>query len=367
MNIREEIEQAERDYLSPRAQLSCDSEGRGVPIEPCEMRTCFQRDRDRIIHCKAFRRLSHKTQVFLAPEGDHYRTRLTHTLEVTQISRAIARALRLNEDLVEAIGLGHDLGHTPFGHVGEEALTEVFRELKQKGRYKNLPSAFKHNEQSLRVVDVIEYEGKGLNLTYEVRDGILHHTGKKNPATLEGQVVKIADRIAYINHDIDDAIRGGILGLSDLPARPVKLLGKYHGLRINSMINNIIKSSWEKDKIIMSPPFSKAMDELRGFLFDKVYLKSPAKEENPKAKKIIQALFNYYLVEYPKVRRQFLKELKREPSPEEIKERVGLPPEYQPDMAEELPVKICDYVAGMTDRFAIRTYQKLFVPKSWMI
>ncbi|MEW6189096.1 MAG: deoxyguanosinetriphosphate triphosphohydrolase [Actinomycetota bacterium] len=346
MNIRELLEEREKRFLSPRAQLSVNSKGRKVSEEPCSLRTCFQRDRDRIVHCKSFRRLSHKTQVFLAPEGDHYRTRLTHTLEVSQISRTIARSLKLNEDLTEAIALGHDLGHTPFGHIGEEALTQCLCKVKSENSelYRNLPCAFRHSEQSLRVVDFIEYGGKGLNLTWEVRDGILHHTGDKSPSTLEGQIVRIADRIAYINHDIDDAIRGGILSQCDLPQGPLEILGKYHGVRINNMVMDMIRSSADEGRIQMSPIFAKAMDELRNFLMQRVYMDSPAKMEDEKAKRVLKTLFFYYL-----------------------KDPCKLPPEFYTQSQEELPIKVCDYVAGMTDRYALRIYEQLFVPKAWMI
>jgi len=331
MTIREMLEKQEKQFLSPRAQLSINSRGRKVPEEPCPLRTCFQRDRDRIIHCKAFRRLKHKTQVFLAPEGDHYRTRLTHTLEVSQISRTIARALCLNEDLTEAIALGHDLGHTPFGHIGEDALTEA------------LGRPFRHNEQSLRVVDKIEYDGKGLNLTWEVRDGILTHTGNKDPATLEGQIVKIADRIAYINHDIDDAIRAGILSAAELPSDLVNIFGKYQSTRINTMVNDLVEASQDKDKIQMSEKIAAATDALRDFMFERVYLNPVAKSESSKAKGILKALFEYYL-EHPE----------------------ELPAEFR-RTEEDLKIKVCDYLAGMTDQYAVRTFDSLFVPKAWMV
>lgn len=334
MSIRDYLEQKERENLSPRAKLSAETQGRQRPEEPSDVRTEFQRDRDRIIHCKSFRRLTHKTQVFLSPEGDHYRTRLTHTLEVSQISRGVARALRLNEDLTEAIALGHDLGHTPFGHIGEEALNETGK----------LREPFRHNKQSLRVVDLIEYEGKGLNLTFEVRDGILNHTGEGKPATLEGHIVRLADRIAYINHDIDDAIRAGIIAESDLPAGPMQTLGRYHSIRINNMVVDVIKASQDIHSIQMSPPFVEAMNELRTFLFDRVYIDSAAKTEDEKAKKVLQALFSHYL-----------------DHPEE------LPSEFQPSEGDELSVRVCDYIAGMTDRYALRKYEDLFIPKTWMV
>ncbi|MHB0976287.1 MAG: deoxyguanosinetriphosphate triphosphohydrolase [Candidatus Aquicultorales bacterium] len=351
MNVREMIERREDEYLSPFAQRSVASKGRAVPIAPCPLRTAYQRDRDRVIHSKAFRRLTHKTQVFLAPEGDHYRTRLTHTLEVAQISRTIARSLLLNEDLTEAIALGHDLGHTPFGHIGEEALTEVFGILKDEGCASltrelcaGLPDAFRHNEQSLRVVDHVEYEGKGLNLSWEVRDGILHHTGAKEPSTLEGQIVRIADRIAYLNHDIDDALRAELLTEEDLPKEYISLLGRHHGQRINLMVNDLVKASAGRDSITLSEEFSEALLGLRAFMFERVYLESPAKLENPRAKKVIGELFFHFLDEPGK-----------------------LPDEFKTDDPSELPHKVCDYVAGMTDRYAIRSFERIFIPRVWMV
>ncbi len=346
MDIRQRIELEEKQQLSPRAQLSIDSKGRKRDEKPSALRTCFQRDRDRIIHCKAFRRLSHKTQVFLAPEGDHYRTRLTHTLEVTQISRTIARALKLNEDLAEAVALGHDLGHTPFGHIGEEAISECLLALRERepGLYSKLRTVFRHNEQSLKVVEELEYEGKGLNLTWEVRDGILNHTGDILPATVEAQIVKIADRIAYINHDIDDALRGGILAEEALPARPLEILGRRHSLRINRMVNDMVQQSQDSDIIRMSPECSKAMNDLRDFLMGNVYINSPAKTEDEKAKQVLHDLFFYYM---------------------DHAER--LPSEFQTDDRLHMPTKVCDYIAGMTDRYALREFKVLFVPKSWMV
>jgi len=328
--VRTEIEAKEREYLSRYAALSACSRGREREEAPCQVRTAFQRDRDRIIHSKAFRRLKHKTQVFIAPEGDHYRTRITHTLEVSQISRTIARALRLNEDLAEAIALGHDLGHTPFGHSGEQVLNEVF------------PPGFRHNEQSLRIVEKLE--GKhGLNLTWEVRDGILHHTGPGIPATLEGQIVRIADRIAYINHDIDDALRAGIIRLEDLPEESIEVLGTSHSSRINTMVMDMIENSWDKDVISMGDTVQRATDRLREYLFKNVYIGSVAKQEEQKARRIIKILYRYY-VEQPEF----------------------LPPEFQ-ERIEEDGVERCvvDYVAGMTDRFAIKTFEKYFLPFAW--
>jgi dGTPase len=331
MTVREEIERLEESWLSPQAVRSRESRGREREERPDPLRTCFMRDRDRIIHSKAFRRLKHKTQVFLAPEGDHYRTRLTHTLEVSQISRTIARALRLNEDLTEAIALGHDLGHTPFGHMGEEA----FREL--------TPRPFRHNEQSLRVVEKLEYNGKGLNLTYEVRDGILNHTGSSPiPATLEGRVVRIADRIAYVNHDVDDAMRAGIIGASDLPASTLEVLGRYHSERIDTLVKDMVEMSRGQEDIRQSPQVAEALDELRDFLFQRVYVGSVAKLEEDKAVQVLRSLFRFYL-ENP------------QEMPEEFREGD-----------EDLRVRVCDYVAGMTDRYAMRKYQENFLPRVWV-
>jgi dGTPase len=339
---RETYEAEERVRLQLRATFSADTRGRETPIAVDEYRTEFQRDRDRIIHCKAFRRLSHKTQVFLAPEGDHYRTRLTHTLEVAQIARSIARALRLNEDLTEAIALAHDLGHTPFGHIGEDALTKCFREIAE--RYPGVPDKFRHNLQSLRIVERLEYGGKGLNLTYEVRDGIAHHTGSKRASTLEGQIVATADRIAYINHDIDDAIRGGVLTESDLPQGPTDVLGHNHAARITTMVNDMVHASVHAEQITMSEPVWDAMMDLRTFLYDRVYLGEVAKAEEPKAFRVVRSLF-LHLLEHP----------------------GDLPEEYRHSAREDLPQTVTDYIAGMTDRFAIRSFERLFVPVSWRV
>lgn len=332
MSVRERTEEIERDILSPRAALASETRGRLRPEEPCSIRTAYQRDRDRIIHCKAFRRLKHKTQVFLAPEGDHYRTRLTHTMEVAQISRTVSRALLLNEDLTEAIALGHDLGHTPFGHIGENALS----------RY--LPEKFEHNRQSLRVVDVLEYSGKGLNLTWEVRDGILNHTGEGKPDTLEGEVVRISDRIAYINHDLDDALRAGILTPEDIPVEPVRELGLHPSQRIDSLARDLVENSADSETIRMSERVAGLMDELRDFLFDRVYIGSVAKTEEEKAARVLQSLMEYYLGN-----------------------PADLPEEFRTEDPGELPVKVCDYVAGMTDRYALMKYEQFFLPRSWMV
>jgi len=327
MLIREQTEKWELNHLAEFAAKSSLTRGRARPETECEVRTCFQRDRDRIIHSKAFRRLKSKTQVFIAPEGDHFRTRLTHTLEVAQIARTAARALRLNEDLTEAIALGHDLGHTPFGHGGEQALNEV------------MENGFQHNVQSLRVVEKLE-QRKGLNLTWEVRDGIVNHTGPQTPATLEGQVVKICDRIAYINHDIDDAIRAGIITPEDIPAECLRVLGNRHSERINTMVKDLIKCSLGAKEIKMSREISTAMDELRRFLFDRVYIGSRAKWEENKAKEMLKTLYFYYLEHH-----------------------TELPVEY--NFGDEHARQVCDYVAGMTDRYAIAQFTRIFVPSGF--
>ncbi|MHB9095083.1 MAG: deoxyguanosinetriphosphate triphosphohydrolase [Eubacteriales bacterium] len=331
MQIRLRTEKLEEEQLSPFATLSSKSKGREFFEEPCLVRTAFQRDRDRIIHSKSFRRLKQKTQVFIAPSGDHYRTRLTHTLEVAQIARTIAKALRLNEDLTEAIALGHDLGHTPFGHAGEEVLNEILSKY-------NL--TFKHNEQSLRVVEILE----PMNLTWEVRDGILNHTGNLDPESLEGRIVKIADRIAYINHDIDDAMRGGILREEDLPAECTKVLGDRHKVRINTMVMDMISSSWDSPDIRMSQEVWEAMNQMRKFLFANVYIGSEAKTEELKAKNALQRLFNYFM-ENPQL------------LPHELVAR---------ESEGELARAVCDYVAGMTDRYALQVYSENFLPKPWL-
>jgi dGTPase len=330
VNIREMTEAREEQMLSQYAALSKNSKGRNIYDEKCEIRTDYQRDRDRIIHSKAFRRLKHKTQVFISPEGDHYRTRLTHTLEVSQIARTIARALRLNEDLTEAIALGHDLGHTPFGHAGEDVLNKIH------------PGGFRHNEQSLRVVDLLE-GSKGLNLTYEVRDGILNHSGDNLPETLEGRIVKLSDRIAYINHDIDDALRANIIDTSGIPEDCIKILGITHKQRINSMIVDIINESMDKNNVLMSKNVKYATDRLRDFMFEKVYIGSKAKIEEKKAQNIVRELYYYFLEQ-----------------PEQI-------PHYDESMVNQAEIEslACDYIAGMTDRYAINTYKNIFVPLSW--
>ncbi|HRX59237.1 MAG TPA: deoxyguanosinetriphosphate triphosphohydrolase [Eubacteriales bacterium] len=325
-------ERLQAETLSPYATLPQNSRGREVYVEPCPLRTDFSRDRDRIVHCKSFRRLKHKTQVFLSPQGDHYRTRLTHTLEVSQIARTISRALRLNEDLTEAIAMGHDLGHTPFGHSGEDVLGEI------------LPGGFEHNVQSLRVVEKLENDGAGLNLTYEVRDGILNHKRSGKPCTLEGCVVSLADRIAYINHDIDDAIRAGVLKESDLPRACVAVLGDSHRKRINTMILDVVEQSFGKPQIGMSPHIYGQFDALRDFMFENVYKNPVAKGEEERAKRVLRELFAYYLAHTGELADEYRK--------------------YIPEDGEERAV--ADYIAGMTDNYAIREYVRLFVPKSWM-
>ena len=332
MNVREITETMEKQNFSKYASLSINTKGRISEEEKCEIRTDYQRDRDRILHSKAFRRLKHKTQVFISPEGDHYRTRLTHTLEVSQIARTIARALRLNEDLTEAIALGHDLGHTPFGHAGEKVLNDIH------------PVGFKHNEQSLRVVDILE-GGKGLNLTYEVRDGILKHTGSMRPETLEGRIVSLSDRIAYINHDIDDALRGGVLDISSIPEACMRVLGYTHKERINKMISDVITESMGRDDIVMSSEVSQATQHLRKFMFDKVYIASAAKVEEKKTKNIIKSLYEYYIKNTEEI-------------PAEDLWKHG-------DTSRERIV--CDYIAGMSDRFAINAFTELFIPSPWRL
>ncbi len=328
MNIREITENIERQTLSKYACLSAESKGRKKPTEKCSMRTEYQRDRDKIIHSKYFRRLKHKTQVFIAPEGDYYRTRLTHTLEVSQIARSIVRALRLNEDLVEAMALGHDLGHTPFGHIGEKTLNELS------------PYGFKHYEQSLRIVDLLD-NGTGLNLTWEVRDGIVNHTGSNQASTLEGKILKFADRIAYINHDIDDAIRGGVISQNDLPKHCIEILGDTHAKRIDTMITDIVESSMDKPEILMTEEKAEAMNELRSFLFENVYI-GPKLTEDAKARDVVEHIYGYFMEH-----------------PEEI-------PSLKPVCENfELERQVMDYIVGMSDRYALFVYKNLFMPKCW--
>jgi len=330
VTIREQTELIERQTLSPYAKLSADSAGRCTPDEQCPIRTCFQRDRDRIIHCTAFRRLKHKTQVYLAPEGDHYRTRLTHTLEVAQIARTIARALRLNEDLTEAISLGHDLGHTPFGHAGERALNDV------------AAGGFRHFEQSLRVVERLEKNGKGLNLTSEVRDGILCHTRGTEARTLEGRIVRLADHIAYINHDIDDSIRAGVLSEDDLPKEVSKVLGRGSSARITAMIMSTIENSTD-GSIRMAGDVQTAYDRLLEFLFANIYHNPVVKGEETKAESMIKYLFEYYLA-----------------APELLPEQYGIIRQQDGDERA-----IVDFIAGMSDRYAVRMFMQCTIPRSW--
>jgi len=330
VNIREQKLAREYEALSPFASKAAESKGRITAEEPCPVRTCFERDRDRILHSKAFRRLMHKTQVFIAPEDDHYRTRLTHTLEVSQIARSISVALRLNEALTEAIALGHDLGHTPFGHSGEEALNEI------------CPFSFEHNLQSLRIVEKLE-NGTGLNLTWEVRDGIKNHCSGYTPSTLEGKVVYFADKIAYINHDIDDAIRAGILTYEDIPSGLTEVLGSTSSERINAMIMDIVENSEGAGDIKKGKTIGDATAKLRDFLFERVYIGSEAKAEEEKAQKMLQMLYTHF-TSYPE----------------------AMPQEYQARIASEGVERIaCDYIAGMTDTYAVKMYTQIFVPKSW--
>lgn len=329
-DYRRIIEERERQTLSPYAALSAETRGREYPIAPCPVRTAFVRDRDRIIHCKSFRRLKHKTQVFLSPVGDHYRTRLTHTLEVAQIARTIARGLLLNEDLTEAIAMGHDLGHTPFGHSGESVLNRI------------VPGGFEHNKQSLRIVEKLE-NGKGLNLTFEVRDGILNHKKSGHPSTLEGVVVSLADRIAYVNHDIDDAVRAGLLSNDILPKSCIEAIGATHGERINTLVLDILQTSSGKNHVEMSGEISSEFEKLRQFLFDNLYHDSAAKAEEGKAEGVIERLYYHYL-----------------------KHVSELPPEFTKYIDEDGPNRIAaDYIACMTDRYAVRDYTRLFVPADW--
>lgn len=344
MTIREQTEEIEKQVLHPKACLSSQSRGRSKPEKEGEIRTCFQRDRDRIIHSKAFRRLKHKTQVFLAPKGDHYRTRLTHVLEVSQIARTIAKALRLNEDLTEAIALGHDLGHTPFGHAGEDVLREIH------------PGGFDHYKQSLRVVDFLEKDGEGLNLTHEVRNGILKHSKGKGliipetksdrAVTLEGQVVRVSDVIAYVNHDLDDALRAGVMKMPDIPKNIIKMLGDTHAKRIDTMVKDVIcqSSLIDLDAILMSSGILSSTAKLRDFLYERVYESDEIIKEFRKAQKILRDLYAYYLEHMEDVFVDIPKEEKLN------KHRV-----------------VCDFIAGMTDRFALMTYERLFLPQQWTV
>lgn len=335
MTVREEIEYQEHKRLNPLAAFSDRSKGRLIPDEPLEtdVRTCYQRDCDRIVHSKSFRRLMHKTQVFLNPEGDHYRTRMTHTIEVARIGRTITRALGLNEDLAEAVALGHDLGHTPFGHAGESALTDC------------LGVPFCHNEQSLRVVDILEKDGKGLNLTYEVRMGILGHTGDRIPETLEGQIIRRADQIAYVNHDIDDAIRAGVLSNEDIPDSVSNVLGHVHRDRINALVCDCILNSREAGAIVLSPKVDQALKDLRSFMFERVYRNPVAKSQENKAKDMLKRMYEYY-----------------------CKNPNKLPEDFQPQMSfDGLERTVCDYIAGMTDNYAVDKFNEIFVPEGWHV
>ena len=331
--MKEHTLKKEEIFLSKYATKSKDTEGRLREETPCPMRTDFQRDRDRIIHCKAFRRLKNKTQVFFSPEGDHYRTRLTHTLNVSQVARGIARTLNLNEDLTEAIALGHDLGHTPFGHSGERILNKLS------------PRGFKHNEQSGRVVDVLENDGRGLNLTREVVDGIINHKINSKPKTLEGKAVSLADRIAYINHDIDDAIDGGFITLSDLPKDAVDLLGATSSKRINSMLFSIFRKSYGKNTVEMEKDYADATMELRTFLFENVYGDDTFRNEEARADRMISALYEYYQQNKDKL-------------PEFYIGRLDF---------DDLDTVLCDYISGMSDMYAVKTFSEIFIPKNWKL
>ena len=335
MSVREILEKEEYNRLDPKAAFSDRSKGRLRMEEPRQedVRTCYQRDTDRIVHCKSFRRLMHKTQVFLQPEGDHYRTRMTHTIEVSRIAGTIARALHLNEDLAEAAAMGHDLGHTPFGHAGEGALTEC------------LGKPFLHNEQSLRVGDVLENNGAGLNLSFETRMAILGHTGDRVPETLEGQIVRRADRIAYVNHDIDDAIRAGILSNEDIPKAIAAVLGKTHSQRINTLVCDVIEASRGAQQIQMSPNVEKALLDLRSFMFERVYRNPVAKGEEIKAKAMLKRLYEYYY-DHPE----------------------ALPDDFQPQLSfDGMERTVCDYIAGMSDKYAVDKYTELFIPMGWHV
>lgn len=335
MTVREMLEQQEHASLSPMAAFSDRTRGRLIPEVPGaeDVRTCYQRDTDRIVHSKAFRRLMHKTQVFLQPEGDHYRTRMTHTLEVARIARTITRALNLNEDLAEAIAMGHDLGHTPFGHAGEVALSEA------------MGKPFRHNEQSLRVVDILEKDGEGLNLTYEVRMGIVGHTGDFWPETMEGKIVRRSDQIAYVNHDIDDAVRAGILTNGDIPRSVTAVLGETHRDRINTLVCDAIQTSHEAGTVALSPKVDQALKELRAFMFERVYRNPVAKGEESKAREMLKRLYDYY-IHHPE----------------------ALPDDFQPQLSfDGMERTVCDYIAGMTDKYAVDKYSELFIPTGWHV
>ena len=334
MKIREQLEERESQILSKYATLSMNSRGREREETPCDIRPCFQRDRDRILYSKSFRRLKDKTQVFLSPDGDHYRTRMTHTLEVSQNARTIAKALRLNEDLAEAIALGHDLGHTPFGHAGERALNEVS------------PFGFRHNEQSLRIVECLENHGNGLNLTWEVRDGIINHEMELRAATLEGRVVRLSDKIAYMHHDMDDALRGGILVESDVPRELAKVIGNTNREWIDSFIHDIISNSMDQDDIKMSPEVDAAFHKLRKFMFERVYTNPIAKSQEGKVEDMIKILYHYYVDHIDKL-------------PDYLKRMM--------DKGTEKERAVCDYVSSMTDRYAVAVFEEVYIPRSWNV
>ena len=335
MTIREEIELREHQILSEDASFSDASKGRDVYEEQCDLRPVYQRDRDRILHSKSFRRLKGKTQVFLAPKGDHYRNRLTHTLEVSQNARTVAKALHLNEDLTEAIALGHDLGHTPFGHAGERELNKI------------VPGGFRHQEQSIRVVEKLEKEGRGLNLTVEVRDGIRNHSTAGNPSTLEGKIVRICDKIAYVNSDIDDAIRGGVISDEDIPKEFKEILGYTLRERLNTLIHDLIITSKDKHIITLSDEIGEVFGELRQFMFDRVYINSKAKTEEGKAQQLIRRLYYYYVEHYDQLSKHNIARIEEG---NEDKERV-----------------VCDFIAGMTDNYAVKVFSELAVPKMWSV
>lgn len=335
LNIRQMLERREHEILSPYAAFSDQSLGRDRHEEPCDIRPIYQRDRDRILHSKAFRRLKHKTQVFLAPEGDHYRTRLTHTLEVAQIGRTIAKALLLNEDLTEAIALGHDLGHTPFGHAGERALNKI------------CPGGFEHHMQSIRVVEILENHGHGLNLAVEVRDGIKSHMTEGKPSTLEGKIVRLCDKIAYINHDIDDAIRGQIIHEEEIPKEFTDSIGHSLGQRLDTLVHDIVTNSRDKNDVIMSPDIEAAMHSLREFMFESVYMNKKAKSQEEQAERLLEMLFEHYESNLDKLPEEFLQRM------EQRKE-----PAYR---------AVCDYIAGMTDRYAVAKFKELMIPSSWSV
>lgn len=335
LNIRQMLEKREHEILSPYAAFSDQSLGRDRYEEPCDIRPIYQRDRDRILHSKAFRRLKHKTQVFLAPEGDHYRTRLTHTLEVAQIARTIAKALLLNEDLTEAIALSHDLGHTPFGHAGERALNRI------------CPGGFEHHLQSIRVVEILENHGRGLNLSMEVRDGIRNHMTKGRPATLEGKIVRLCDKIAYINHDIDDAIRGRIISEEEIPKEFTDVIGHSLGKRLDTLVHDIVTNSRGQNDIIMSPNIESAMYSLREFMFESVYMNKKAKSQEEQAERLLEMLFDYYMHNLKKLPEEFIQRMEQRQEPD-----------YR---------AVCDYIAGMTDRYAVTKFKELMIPSAWSV